>query len=352
MSDGMFLSFFDLHQLLMQDVVDIRQWFGRQGKTEIVDAVAAGDIESFIMCLDLQLVVDGRAAGIDIRVVFEYRQLAKLDDPFRESIEHGRVGLEVDEAAGNEELLIEPQEFGMREPPPRPRFPQLRIGEGEPDLRDFIRGKIVVDLVDLGAQECGVGDVLFETTFRADIDAVPFEVYAQEIPLRVHPREPHRIFPLPARQLECQGMLIFIKFRPLPRHAFGILQHIGEVFYRLESDEFFLAHGAQRYRKWRSRRLSSETVVYWLALIMLRKKQVISMIRAMPDSFDRDDLFERILLIDKVGEGRRKAKTGKELSAGAEKKKLKKRTFGIYGCNSFTLVLWLGLIGMVLQYLE
>ena len=49
---------------------------------------------------------------------------------------------------------------------------------------------------------------------------------------------------------------------------------------------------------------------------MLRKKQVISMIRAMPDSFDRDDLFERILLIDKVGEGRRKAKTGKELSAG------------------------------------
>ncbi len=29
------------------------------------------------------------------------------------------------------------------------------------------------------------------------------------------------------------------------------------------------------------------------------------MIRAMPDSFDRDDLFERILLIDKVGEGRR-----------------------------------------------
>jgi len=62
---------------------------------------------------------------------------------------------------------------------------------------------------------------------------------------------------------------------------------------------------------------------------MLRKKQVISMIRAMPDSFDRDDLFERILLIDKVGEGRRKAKTGKELSAGAEKKKLKKRTFGI-----------------------
>lgn len=35
----------------------------------------------------------------------------------------------------------------------------------------------------------------------------------------------------------------------------------------------------------------------------------------MPDSFERDQLFDRILLIDKVEEGRQRLKAGKGLSA-------------------------------------
>jgi hypothetical protein len=57
---------------------------------------------------------------------------------------------------------------------------------------------------------------------------------------------------------------------------------------------------------------------------MLTKKQVISAIRNMPDTFDTVQLFDRILLINKVEEGRKQLKEGKGLSTGEARKKLKK----------------------------
>lgn len=57
---------------------------------------------------------------------------------------------------------------------------------------------------------------------------------------------------------------------------------------------------------------------------MLTKKQVISAVRNMPDNFDTIELFDRILLINKVEEGRQQIKAGKGLSTEDAKKKLKK----------------------------
>ena len=57
---------------------------------------------------------------------------------------------------------------------------------------------------------------------------------------------------------------------------------------------------------------------------MLTKKQVISAVRNMPDNFDTIELFDRILLINKVEEGRQQIKAGKGLSTDDAKKKLKK----------------------------
>jgi hypothetical protein len=57
---------------------------------------------------------------------------------------------------------------------------------------------------------------------------------------------------------------------------------------------------------------------------MLTKKQVISAIRNMPDTFDTIQLFDRILLINKVEEGRQQLREGKGLSTAEAKKKLKK----------------------------
>jgi hypothetical protein len=57
---------------------------------------------------------------------------------------------------------------------------------------------------------------------------------------------------------------------------------------------------------------------------MLTKKQVLSAVKNMPDTFDTVQLFDRILLINKVEEGRQQIKAGKGLSTEEAKKKLKK----------------------------
>jgi len=57
---------------------------------------------------------------------------------------------------------------------------------------------------------------------------------------------------------------------------------------------------------------------------MLTKKQVLSVVKNMPDNFDTTQLFDRILLFNKVEEGRQQIKEGKGLSTTEAKKKLKK----------------------------
>ena len=57
---------------------------------------------------------------------------------------------------------------------------------------------------------------------------------------------------------------------------------------------------------------------------MLTKKQVISAIKDMPDTFDTTQLFDRILLIKKVEEGRAEIKDGKTYTTSEARKKMKK----------------------------
>ena len=59
-------------------------------------------------------------------------------------------------------------------------------------------------------------------------------------------------------------------------------------------------------------------------LKMLTKKQVLYALKNMPDTFDTIQLFDRILLIDKVEEGRQQMKCGKGLSTEEVTKTLKK----------------------------
>ncbi len=57
---------------------------------------------------------------------------------------------------------------------------------------------------------------------------------------------------------------------------------------------------------------------------MLTKKQVLSAVKNMPDTFDTVQLFDQILLINKVEEGRQQIKAGKGLTTPEAKRKLKK----------------------------
>jgi hypothetical protein len=57
---------------------------------------------------------------------------------------------------------------------------------------------------------------------------------------------------------------------------------------------------------------------------VLTKKQVLSAVKNMPDNFETVQLFDRILLFNKVEEGRQQIKEGKGMSTTEAKKKLKK----------------------------
>lgn len=57
---------------------------------------------------------------------------------------------------------------------------------------------------------------------------------------------------------------------------------------------------------------------------MLTKKQVLSAIKEMPETFETTQVFDRILLLKKVEEARAEIRAGKGLSTEEAKKKLKK----------------------------
>jgi hypothetical protein len=57
---------------------------------------------------------------------------------------------------------------------------------------------------------------------------------------------------------------------------------------------------------------------------MLTKKQVLSAVKNMPDTFEAVQLFDQILLINKVEEGRQQIKAGKGLTTPEARRKLKK----------------------------
>ncbi len=57
---------------------------------------------------------------------------------------------------------------------------------------------------------------------------------------------------------------------------------------------------------------------------MLTRKQVLSTIKKMPETFDTTELFDRILLLNKIEEGRKQIKEGKSYTTEEAKTKLKK----------------------------
>ncbi len=57
---------------------------------------------------------------------------------------------------------------------------------------------------------------------------------------------------------------------------------------------------------------------------MLTKKQVLSVVKEMPDTFDTTYLFDKILLLKKIEQGRRELREEQALNTEQARKKLKK----------------------------
>lgn len=58
-----------------------------------------------------------------------------------------------------------------------------------------------------------------------------------------------------------------------------------------------------------------------MQITMLKKQDVLSTVSQMPETFDADELFEKILLLKKIEEGRRQAREGQAISMEEAKEK-------------------------------
>lgn len=148
----------------------------------------------------------------------------------------------MDASAGDEDLLVHPQELGMGEPFSRFGSPELGVGEGEPDLFHFTLLEIGGEAIDLGAEEGGIGNMLLEALLCSDVDTIAFEVDAQEIAPGIYAGQSNGVFAFSAGQLEGERVVVLKEPSPLSGHAFGILEHVGEGLYRSKTDQLFLAH--------------------------------------------------------------------------------------------------------------
>lgn len=57
---------------------------------------------------------------------------------------------------------------------------------------------------------------------------------------------------------------------------------------------------------------------------MLTKKKLLQTVKDMPDKFSLDDLFDRIILLEKIEVGLEQSKSGQTHSTEQAKEKLKK----------------------------
>jgi len=57
---------------------------------------------------------------------------------------------------------------------------------------------------------------------------------------------------------------------------------------------------------------------------MLTKQEVLSAIKKMPETFNTTELFDRIILLKKIEEGREQIRSGKTYTTEEARKKLKK----------------------------
>ena len=176
-----------------------------------------------------------------------------LAQPARVGVQEGRVGLEVDEAAGRQDMPVQLEETSRGQA--LALFLHLRVGEGNPYLGHLAGREERLEQFDGRAQE---GDVL-QPEFLCPRSACPhagtLDVDADVVAAGVAHGKVDGVFALAAAQLEHDGVVVVEKVSVpvaaqgkslLAEHGEGILEHEGNFLHVGEFCEFVLCHGIMR----------------------------------------------------------------------------------------------------------
>ena len=128
------------------------------------------------------------------------------------------VGLQVDDAAIDEELAIAVHEVGGREA--LARILHLGVGEGEPYLLYLVRSEEALDDLDIGTQEGDILQTLLEGLSSSRPHACSLDVDTNEVDVRVELGELYGIFSLATAEFEHNGVVIVeILLVPMALHV-------------------------------------------------------------------------------------------------------------------------------------
>ena len=128
-------------------------------------------------------------------------------------------------------------------------FVGLGVGEGDPDLVDFVGREILCDVIDMGSQESNIVEVFGDRGFGTRPHAVALDIHANVVDVGVEAGQSHGIIAFAAGELNHDGVVVAKDGLPVSFGGFGILDvvRVGEGGILREFDEFGFAHGVQRY---------------------------------------------------------------------------------------------------------
>ncbi len=135
----------------------------------------------------------------------------------------------MDGAARRQHPRIGREEPGRREALARPLGPELRIGEGDPDLVHLARGEKRTDQLDARTQKTHVAHAALGRGLRTAPHAGALDVDADEVALRRALGQRHRILALAAPQFEHDGTVVMKKIAvPAPLERMIPAEHLVE----------------------------------------------------------------------------------------------------------------------------
>ena len=157
------------------------------------------------------------------------------------------IGFYVHQGGGRCNLSVQVEELVAAEA--FARFVGLGVGEGDPDLVDFVGREILCDVIDMGSQESNIVEVFGDRGFGPRPHAVAFDIHADVVDVGVEAGQSHGIIAFAAGELNHDGVVVAEKGVPVSFRFLGILkiERVRKLVVLGKFDEFGFAHGVQRY---------------------------------------------------------------------------------------------------------
>ena len=98
----------------------------------------------------------------------------------------------------------------------------LGVGEGDPDLVDFILCEIIGDVIDVCPQESNIAQRILQRRFCTGIHAVVFDIDANVVDVGVEAGQPNGVIAFSAGKFNHDGVVVAENLVPIAFYFLGV----------------------------------------------------------------------------------------------------------------------------------